>query len=159
MVGYPVPMFGSMPIKKISDSLPFEYTIAGWPVASEHAREALEKMKKTHRVNYLDAFDVNSKRIHPLKYRQCLQGAVVQIHFRMTHWAFPAKKGLLACDTFVSDLVSMRVLVPPAVPKGPTTPKRKFTMTDPFTPDISPKRFRNFASPVCKYLSELVKCC
>ena len=136
----------------LAAALPFEYTIAGWLVDSEVSKAALEGIKKTHRVNYLEAYDVKSDLIHPLRYRQCLQGAVIQVHFQMTHWAFPARNGVAACDTFVADIVSMRVLVPLSIPKAPSTPKRKFMRKDPLTPDITPKKFRTFTTPLCKLL-------
>ena len=56
------------------------------------------------------------------------------------------EKNKTPCDTYATDIFLMRVLIPPAT-SGPVTPKkRKFLQTDPLTPDISPKKFKAFAS-------------
>jgi hypothetical protein len=157
MVGSPTSVsYGALINRTLAEDVPLDFSMAGWLVESSHAKEALEAIKKTHRVNYLEAFDASSNLIHPLKYRQNLQGALVQVHFRLTHWAFAERMGVAATDTFVSDIVSMQVLAPPSIPKPPSTPKRKFRKTDPLTPDITPKKFRNFASPSSKFRSGLM---
>ena len=108
----------------------------------DSAKEALTLMEKTHRVNYLEAFDMHERLIQPSKYRKVLQGALVQMHFTMTHWYIGPKGQRHASDVFVADIYSMCVLTPPKA-TGPVTPrKRKFANMDPMTPDISPKKFR-----------------
>jgi hypothetical protein len=62
--------------------------------------------------------------INPRDYRKHLQGAIVQMHFMMAHWAIPVKNGLPACDTFVADITSISVLVAPK-PSLPSTPKKR----------------------------------
>jgi hypothetical protein len=102
-------------------------------------------MLTTHHVNYIEAYDMHGRLIHPNDYRKHLQGAVVQMHFTLTHWSIGAKSTGSACDTFVADIFSVRVLIPPQA-YGPVTPrKRRFYKTDPITPDISPKKFKRSA--------------
>ena len=109
-------------------------------------------MVDTHRVNYLEAYDMHGRLIEPSRYRRHLQGAMVQMHFTLTHWSIDQKKKgqvlVPACDTFAADIYSMRVLIP-RQNHGPVTPrKRKFYKSDPMTPDISPKKFKAFAAQV-----------
>ena len=109
-------------------------------------------MVDTHRVNYLEAYDMHGRLIEPSRYRSHLQGAIVQVHFTLTHWSIGERKRgevlMPACDTFAADIYSMRVLIPPQN-HGPVTPrKRKFYKSDPMTPDISPKKFKAFAAQV-----------
>ena len=139
--------------------VPPEYTIAQWPTYYDEAEVALKSLVDTHRVNYLEAYDMHGKLLWPSQYRKYLQGALVQIHFTLTHWSIggkPAKDGRpgrVATDTYVADIFSMRVLVPPADYGQPVTPrKRKFHKSDPMTLDISPKKFRTFASSSGRYV-------
>jgi hypothetical protein len=60
------------------------------------------------------------------------------MHFTMAHWAIPAKNGLPACDTFVADIASIRVLVAPKPSLSSTPKKHKINRVDPLTPNISP---------------------
>ena len=95
---------------------------------------------------------MHRKLIEPSRYHQHFQGATVQIHFTLMHWSIATKKKndliFPACNAFSADIYSMRVLSPPKK-YGPVTPrKRKFVNTDPMTPDITPKKFRNFAKQV-----------
>ena len=127
--------------------LPLEYTISGWPAYYPQAEEELKAMVKSHHVNYLEAYDMHGRLIEPRSYRKYLQGALVQIHFTLTHWSISGRPPKPSCDTFAADIYSIRVLVPPVSYGQPVTPrKRKFLKTDPLTPDISPKKFRVFAS-------------
>ncbi|KAM6490330.1 hypothetical protein JOM56_014307 [Amanita muscaria] len=128
-----------------SKEVPVEYTIPGWPSDYPEAEDELRGMVNTHRVNYVDAYDIQGKRIKPGDYRKRLQGALVLMRFTMTHWAFKAKPGQLATDTFVADIVSIRMLKPAEVPKKLASQKRKFQETDPDILDMNPKEFKTFA--------------
>jgi hypothetical protein len=56
-------------------------------------------------------------------------------------------------DTYVADIFSMRVLVPPVDYRQPITlRKRKFHKSDLMTPDISPKKFKTFVSCSGRYV-------
>ena len=71
----------------------------------------------------------------------------VPLEHTLTHWSIGGKPPKSSCDTFAANIHSMRVLVPPTSYGQPVTPrKRNFFKTDPLTPDISPKKFRSFAS-------------
>ena len=118
--------------------LPSEFYIENWPTQSNAACEALKEMTHTHHVNYIEAFDMHGTLIFPTMYRRYLEGALVQVRFSMSHWADDSDE----TDSYASDIVSMRVLVPPQR-IGPVTPRRKrFYRKDPFTPDITPKKYK-----------------
>ncbi|KAM6490060.1 hypothetical protein JOM56_014472 [Amanita muscaria] len=125
--------------------VPVQYTIAQWPAFYSEAQEQLKTMVDTHRVNYLRAFDMHGNLIEPQDYRKHLQGALVQIHFTLTHWAIGGRSGDAPTDIYTADICNMRVLSPPPSYGMAVTPrKRKFHAKDPLTPDISPKKFRTF---------------
>lgn len=139
--------FSQETYQKNKIDVPPEYTIASWPAWYPQAQEELKTMINTHRVNYLNAYDMHGRLIEPNNYRKFLKGALVQVHFTLTHWSINGKPPRSPCDIFAADIHSMRVLVPPVSYGSPVTPrKRKFYKTDPLTPDISPKKFRVFAS-------------
>ena len=125
--------------------IPEQYTIAGWHVQTDEAREALKEMQHTHHVHHLKAYDMHGKLLWPCHYHKYLQDALVQVHFTLKHWSISGKNKT-PCDTYAADIFLMCVLVPPAT-SGPVTPKKhKFLQTDPLTPDISAKKFKAFAS-------------
>ena len=95
---------------------------------------------------------MHGKLVEPSRYHQHLQGALVQVHFTLTHCSIATKKKnklfMPVCNTFSADIYSMRVLSPPKK-FGPVTPrKHKFMNSDPMTPDSTLKKFRNFAKEV-----------
>jgi hypothetical protein len=127
--------------------VPLAYTISGWPAYYPWAEEELKAMVNSHHVNYLEAYNMHGWLIEPRSYQKYLRGALVQIHFMLTHWSIGGKPPKPSCDTFAADIYSIRVLVPPVSYGQLVTPrKRKFLKTDPLTPDISPKGFRVFTS-------------
>ena len=72
----------------------------------------------------IPAYNIQSDLVHPAQYCRTLKGAVVSIRFTLKHWAFNS------ADTNITDIIHIRVLVPP---KDPLTPqRRKFALTDPF---------------------------
>ncbi|KAM6492482.1 hypothetical protein JOM56_012206 [Amanita muscaria] len=96
--------------------------------------------------------------IEPQDYRRHLQGALAQVHFSLTHWAIGSRSGEGPIDIYTADICNMRVLSPPANYGMAVTPrKRKFHAKDPVTPDIRPKRFRNFAEGPAEKEGEEVK--
>lgn len=113
-------------------SLPREFTIEAWPVESEAARKELQAIKAaaTHDIIPLPAYDVNGKLIRPQDYRHLLAGAVVEVHFTLTHWTIASRRGDPPADTYVADVQYMRVLVPapPSLPR-----KRCISLTDPLS--------------------------
>jgi hypothetical protein len=153
-----VPCFSLEPVihhRRIADT-PLEFTIAGWPTVYDEARQALDGMEKTHRVNFLPAYDTENKILSPTAYRTDLCGAWVKLEFTMKHWAFAAKAGAAdgsgattAYDMFTADIHKIFVLVPPffeeedkdvSVKEG----KRKFEQFDAMQP--SPKKHKKLTA-------------
>jgi hypothetical protein len=78
-------------------------------------------MKNTHRAAPLAAYDMHDQLIHPTSYRQRLQGALVEIHFELSHSGFKGK------DTYTADIHSIRVVRLPQ--STATTQKRRLPAT------------------------------
>ncbi|KAM6504132.1 hypothetical protein JOM56_001075 [Amanita muscaria] len=126
-------------------ALPAELSIAGWPGDCERTRDALKSMITTHRVNYVEAFDMHGRLIAPGEYRKHIQGALVQMHFTLRHWTVLGQNARY-CDAFAADIFSLRVLEPPSSYGLPVVPrKQKFYKLDPLTPDIFPKTLEDSA--------------
>jgi hypothetical protein len=109
-----------------------EYTIADWPVRSAEAQAAIDEMKNTHRVVPIPAYDIAGKLIPPTDYRAQLMGAVVELYFTLTHWSIGPKDKVPRSDTYVADIVSMRVVSPPKTPMV-SPRKRKTFACDPMS--------------------------
>ena len=85
-----------------------------------------------HIVNPIPAYDMHGYLIPPNLYRSHLAGAVVELHFELTHWLMKGRNGEVSCDTYAADIVVIRVLVLPK-PMLVTPRKRKvFDKLDPF---------------------------
>ena len=78
-------------------------------------------MHDTHIVIPLNAYDIQGNIIHPNDYKTKLRNALVRIEFTMKHWVIWKKKS--ATDTFVADILSLRVLDDPK-PIPTLSPKR-----------------------------------
>jgi len=85
-----------------------EFDIANWPVHDE-LQDGLDKIKKTHVVVPIPAYDVDGRLIHPTQYRSKLEGATVEARLTLQQWAISPKK----LDTYTADVHSICVLVPP----------------------------------------------
>ena len=115
-------------------------TIDNWPVQSEAAIEALKDMKGRYHVVPIPAYDMHGELIHPSFYRRRLEGALVAVHFTLTHWAI--KSGTVGSDVYTSDIVNIRVLAPPK-PNLVTLRKcGKVPAFDPMSPVPAEKRRR-----------------
>ena len=64
-------------------------------------------MYDTHRGIPLAAYDMDQNLIEPQLYRQRLQGALVEVHFCLTHYTIRER------DTFTEEIDTIRVLRPP----------------------------------------------
>ncbi|KAJ7018594.1 hypothetical protein C8F04DRAFT_1404858 [Mycena alexandri] len=114
------------------------YDLRDWPVKSPAAREALVAMEDTHRVYALPAYDINGNLIPPSQYGT-LMGAVVRATISLSHWNIARE----ARDSYVADIVSLRVLVP-AAPIASTSSPRKRKAVETTDPGASPmKKARN----------------
>ena len=91
-----------------------EYDIANWPVHND-LQEGLDKIKESHVVVPILAYDVDRRLIHPTEYRSKLKGATVEVRFILQHWAINEKKsvGKGGTDSYTADVQSIQVLVPP----------------------------------------------
>jgi len=84
-----------------------------------------KKLSSTHKVNALPAYDINGDIIVPKNYKKELAGAIARVTFTLSHWFINRK----ASNTFVADIDSIRVLVPP--PQN-SPKKRKLSQRDPY---------------------------
>ncbi|KAJ7017153.1 hypothetical protein C8F04DRAFT_1157273 [Mycena alexandri] len=115
-----------------------DYKLCDWPVKSPAAHEALAAMEDTHRVYVLPAYDVRGNLIPPAQYGT-LMGAVVRASISLSHWSIARN----ARDSYVADIVSLRVLVPGA-PMASTSSPRKRKAVEATDPGASPvKKHRN----------------
>ncbi|KAF8546827.1 hypothetical protein OG21DRAFT_1490782 [Imleria badia] len=78
-----------------------------WPVHNDIATLELERMKGSYCAVPIPAYNIANHLIHPATYRRELQGALVEIHFTLSHCAFKNK------DTFTADVHTLQVLRAP----------------------------------------------
>ncbi len=99
-------------------------------------------MKGKHYVVPIPAYDMRGDLIHPGYYRCRLEGALVVLRFNLTHWAIKRAGG--GTDVYVADIVSIRVLAPPA--PNPVTPRKRGRVPafDPMSPKPTNKTCRLF---------------
>jgi hypothetical protein len=79
-----------------------------WPVQSAQARAQVNKIKYTHRVLPLCAYDRDDKVIPPEEYRDTLMGAVVRARVSLKHWPIKGIEG--GRDVYTADIEHLRVL-------------------------------------------------
>ncbi|KIK17013.1 hypothetical protein PISMIDRAFT_685753 [Pisolithus microcarpus 441] len=72
----------------VSEAFSFER----WPLTKEKNRAELLSLKSTHRILPLPAYDLENYIIRPGSYRRVLQGAIMEVHFTLSHWAIAAAK-------------------------------------------------------------------
>ena len=77
-----------------------------------------------HRVVPVPAYDVEGDLIRPEAHQHSLDGAIVELHFNLTHWAIAGRKGSLPSDQFIAEIEVIRVLVPPHASNSSMTKKR-----------------------------------
>ncbi|PSR99177.1 hypothetical protein PHLCEN_2v4191 [Hermanssonia centrifuga] len=116
--------------------------MVSWPVRRKEAKQQFKNMKGRYYVSPIPAFKMWGDGIRPSTYEASLKGADVGVHFNLLHWPIgdiKYPKGL--SDTFVGDLVNMRVYVPPKEVFSSSPAKRDW-QKDRFTPDVSPSKLR-----------------
>ncbi|KAI6130694.1 hypothetical protein EDD16DRAFT_1700649 [Pisolithus croceorrhizus] len=96
----------------LADGSPDTYPLEQWPLTKERNRAELVALRSTHRILPLPAYDVAGDLIAPTAYRRCLQGAVAEVHFNLSHWAIARAKR----DVYAGEIQFIRVLVPPLTP-------------------------------------------
>ncbi|KAI5988492.1 hypothetical protein F5J12DRAFT_898182 [Pisolithus orientalis] len=101
------------------------FSIENWPTFSDAARGGLDSIRQMHWVIPIPAYDLEGKLIDPCFYHCYLEGAVVELHFNLSHWSI-LRQGIPGKDVYTADIVMMHVLVPPHASATPCTPlKRK----------------------------------
>ncbi|KAJ7784441.1 hypothetical protein B0H16DRAFT_1876889 [Mycena metata] len=118
-------------------AVPATFKLDRWPVASDAAKQAIEEMKTTHRVNHLEAFDADETLLIPGAYEEKLRGSLATVRFTLSHHYIRKDDA----DSFTANIDHIRILNPPT-PATPTKKRRAFTDVDNVTGDISPKRTR-----------------
>ncbi|PSS37627.1 hypothetical protein PHLCEN_2v554 [Hermanssonia centrifuga] len=115
--------------EKLADNDPrAALQIENWLTHTDAASSELEKIKATHTVNFLNAYNISGNLIFPADYQKELEGATCIVYFNLLHWSFNST------DTLAADVVSLSVLQA-AYRQGPTpSPKRTIALKDPFSP-------------------------
>ena len=90
-----------------------DFTMEKWPLTYEDTRAELDKLRETHRIVPIPAYDLQGKLIKPDAYRHSLQNALVELHFNLSHWFITAKGGNPGSDVFAADINMIRVIAPP----------------------------------------------
>jgi hypothetical protein len=111
--------------------------IENWPVWHPEARKELARLKDTHVVEPIPAYDFAGNLIPPTEYERMLKGAIVRLHFRLVHWHINGR------HIFNTVVEQMRVLVPPP----PRFTKRKLMAK---VDDFDDESYSVPASPVKK---------
>lgn len=83
------------------------------PVHGDIAKAELAAMKDTHVFNILPAYDMDGNLIMPNDYESSLRGALVVVSATLNHYDIRARGSSPASNTFVADIVKIRVLQPP----------------------------------------------
>ncbi|KAI6100724.1 hypothetical protein EDD16DRAFT_1761229 [Pisolithus croceorrhizus] len=99
------------------------FTFEHWPLTKEKNRAELLALKNSHCLLPVPAYDVAGFLIAPSAYRCCLQGAIAEVHFTLSHWGIAAAKR----NVYGSRIVFIRVLVLPP-PLSATCKKRKLPL-------------------------------
>ena len=118
-------------------------SVVDYPATSADAQRALETMVTSHVVQLMQANDVDGNLIAPADYQESLAGAVAWVRFTLQKFTF--REGAGSKDTYVADVTSVRVIIPPSDPIPlPSTstaspvrsPKKRRVIykTDPLTP-------------------------
>ncbi|KAI6016974.1 hypothetical protein BKA83DRAFT_4497514 [Pisolithus microcarpus] len=85
------------------------FSFEAWPLTKEKNRAELLALKTMHRIVPLPAYDLANDLIRPGGYRRLLQGAVVEVHFTLSHWGIATAKR----DVYGGNIEKIRLLVPP----------------------------------------------
>ena len=74
---------------------------------------AIRRVRTSHTVNPLKAFDIDGHIIPPQNYRSLLQGALVAITFTLTLTVTPRNRHSKAIDVYVADIQGIQMLKEP----------------------------------------------
>ncbi|KAI6011813.1 hypothetical protein PISMIDRAFT_103949, partial [Pisolithus microcarpus 441] len=103
---------------EVPDKLQDPYSFERWPLTRERHRAELLKLKNTHRILPIPAYDLVNDLLKLSTYHRYLQGALVEIHFSLTHWGIAGIKR----DIYGGEIEIIWLLEPPL---GSSSPDRK----------------------------------
>lgn len=106
-----------------SSSTDDPYSFQLWPLTKEITRTELLTLQSSHRLCPVPAYDLENNLLHPSTYQRCLQGAIVEIHFTLSHWSIATAKR----DVYGGLIQLIRILVP-VVPSSTVGKKRKLPL-------------------------------
>ncbi|KAI6027708.1 hypothetical protein PISMIDRAFT_13336 [Pisolithus microcarpus 441] len=87
------------------------YSFKHWPLMREQSHAELLALKKSHCLRPMPAYDINNDLLDPSMYCHCLQGAIIEVHFTLSHWSIASTKH----DIFSSLIKLICILVPAVV--------------------------------------------
>ncbi|KAI6015721.1 hypothetical protein BKA83DRAFT_4546287 [Pisolithus microcarpus] len=100
---------------------PFSFQL--WPLTNERHRAELLALRSSHRMRPLPTYDLDNDLLLPSTYQRYLQGAIVEIHFTLTHWSIASAKW----DIY-GGLIQLVYILVPAVPSSAAGTKRKLPL-------------------------------
>ncbi|KAI6024582.1 hypothetical protein EDC04DRAFT_2723655 [Pisolithus marmoratus] len=104
------------------------YSPQNWALTHEETREELFLLQQTHHIVPIHTYDVNGELILPSEYCDSLENAVVKLHFNLCHWPIAGRNGSSAKDSYMADIILIRVLVPLPPPTLSLPQKRKIPL-------------------------------
>ncbi|KAI6014255.1 hypothetical protein PISMIDRAFT_118001, partial [Pisolithus microcarpus 441] len=111
------------------------FSFERWPLTRERNRTNLLNLKNTHQILPVPTYDLARDLLKPATYRHFLQGALVEIHFSLTHWGIAGVKR----DVYSGKIELLRLLEPP---HGSSSPDRKRKIPLHLASDGSPNKKR-----------------
>ncbi|KAI6043564.1 hypothetical protein EDC04DRAFT_2600031 [Pisolithus marmoratus] len=110
-----------IPGSATSSTDPFLFEL--WPLTKEKFQGELLALKSTHHIPPLLAYDLTGDLLRPSTYQCCLQGALVEVHFTLSHWPIASLKH----NVYVVQIQLIQLLAPPVVSLA-TGKKRKIPL-------------------------------
>ncbi|KAI5986995.1 hypothetical protein EDC04DRAFT_2614945 [Pisolithus marmoratus] len=107
----------------MQELLPDPFSFKLWPLTREKDCLELLALKSTHHILPLPAYDLTGDLIRLSAYQHCLQGALAEVHFTLSHWPIVALK----CDVYGAQ-IQLICLLGPLVGLLGTGKKRKIPL-------------------------------
>ncbi|KAI5989725.1 hypothetical protein EDD15DRAFT_2198409 [Pisolithus albus] len=99
------------------------FTFEQWPLTCERNRAELLTLKSTHHLLPIPAYDLEGNLLKLSTYWRYLQGALIEIHFTLSHWGIAGVKQ----DVHGGEIELIRLLEPPPASSAPVQ-KRKLPL-------------------------------
>jgi len=88
--------------------------IKNWPCTSIDLRQAISRLRDTHTVKPLNAWDTQNHAIKPQDYRRLLQGAVVEAVFSISRFTKPPTcQRSTPVDVYIADIIGLYMISDP----------------------------------------------